>query len=49
MTIEIFLLYFSGGGGVKMRDKMAISVCSFEKSRKGPILRPQIRPKDTFS
>ena len=32
-----------------MHDKMAISAYIFEKSRKGPILRPQIRVKDTFS
>ena len=32
-----------------MRDKMAISAYIFEKSIKGPILRPQIRAKDNFS
>ena len=32
-----------------MPDKMAISAHIFEKSRKGPFLRPQIRAKDTFS
>ena len=32
-----------------MLDKIAISAYIFEKSRKGPILRPQIRAKDTFN
>ena len=32
-----------------MREKMAISAFIFEKGKRGPILRPQIRPKDTFS
>ena len=53
MTIEVFLLNFSGGGGGvkmrdKMRDKMEISAYIFEKSEKGPILRPQMRAEDTF-
>ena len=32
-----------------MHDKVSISACVLEKSRKGPILMPQIRAKDTFS
>ena len=32
-----------------MCDEMAISAYIFEKSRKGPILRPQIRVKGTLS
>ena len=41
VTIKIFLLNFVFflGGGVKMRDKMAISAYIFEKSRKGPIFK----------
>ena len=46
MTIEIFLLNF---WGFKMHDKMTISAYTFEKSGKGPIFRPQMRAKDTFS
>ena len=46
MTIEIFLLNFLG---VKVHGNMALSAYIFEKSRNGPILRPQIRAKETFS
>ena len=42
-------LIFLEGGGVKMRDKMAISSHIFEKSRKGPLLRLQMRAKEDFN
>ena len=32
-----------------MRDKMVISAYIFENSRKGPILRPQVRALNTLS
>ena len=32
-----------------MRDKMAISAYIFKKSRKGPILGPQMRAKGAFN
>ena len=46
VTIKVFLFQ---GGGVKIRDKLAISAFIFEKSRNGPILRSQIRAENTFS
>ena len=39
VTIEIFLLNFFWGEGVKMCNKMATSAYIFEKSRKGPIFK----------
>ena len=45
----MFLLNFFGGGGGKMRDKMALSAYIFEKSRKGPILRLQMRANEDFN
>ena len=51
MTIKHFLLnFFYLGGGVKMCDKMHGNFCLyFENSRKGPILRLQMRAKEMFN
>ena len=47
MTLKIFLLNFPGG--VKMREKKAISAYIFEKRRKGPIFKTSNGAKETFS
>ena len=49
VTIEIFLLNFFGGGGVKMQEKVVILLIYLKRVEKDPFLRPQMRAKDTFS
>ena len=49
MTIKIFLLNFFGGGGVKMRDKMAIFAYILKIVEKDPFLRIQIRAEEDFN
>ena len=50
MTIKHFLLnFFSGGGGVEMCDKMAISAYILKIVEKDPFLRLQMRTKEMFN
>ena len=48
MTINPFLFnFFGGGGGVKMCDKMAIFAYILKIVENDPILRLQMRAKET--
>ena len=47
MTIEIFLLDFSGGQ--KCVTEWQFLLMFLKKAEKDPFSRPQIRAKDTFS
>ena len=51
MTVEVFLLnfFFFLGGGVKMRDKTAISAYILKIVENDPFLRLQMRAKEDFS
>ena len=51
MTVKLFLLNISGGGGggVKMCDKMAISAYILKIVESDPFLRLQMRVKEMFN